>query len=102
MSHPRAETGRGGWILEVHVTALHAAGEQDAVGALHKLRELVAFGLFHPLVARRAWVSDPRLGWRIPAEVRAEDDADVVELEALRGVDAADLIDAAGARGPEV
>ncbi len=47
-------------------------------------------------------VADPVVGGGIPAQVAAPDDADVVELEALGGVDAADLVEAVRVGGPEV
>ena len=47
-------------VLEVHVAALHAAGEQDAVGALYEVEEVVA-GAFHDGVVRVGAIRDPVL-----------------------------------------
>src|SRR5918999_4307474 len=49
-----------------------------------------------------ARVADPVVGGGVPAQVAAPDNADVVELEALGGVDAADLVQAVRVGGPEV
>src|SRR5918999_552160 len=49
-----------------------------------------------------ARVADPVVGGGVPAQVAAPDDADIVELEALGGVDAADLVQAVPVGGPKV
>jgi len=85
----------------MHVAAFEAAGEEDAGGAFDEVGEAVA-GAFDDGVVGVARVADPGVGGGVPAQVAAEDDADVVELEALGGVDAADLVDAVRIGGPEV
>src|SRR3954447_4958809 len=90
-------------IHEVDVAAAEAAGQEDAVGALDEGGELLlgdaaADDEVVPLVA----LADPSPIERRVDEIGAEDDADVVELEALRGVDAADLLDPPRVARPEV
>ena len=90
-------------IHEVHVAAAEAAGEQDTVGALHVAGEL-GFGdaTADDAVVGLIALADPSPIHRPVDEVGADDHADVVELEALRRVDAADLLDAARVARPEV
>src|SRR5205823_4940742 len=92
--------GRG--VHEVDVAAAEAAREEDAVGAVHEGRELgLRDAAAHDAVLRLVALPDPALHRPID-EVGPEDHADVVELEALRSVDAAHLVDPLLRARPEV
>src|SRR3970040_2359786 len=81
-------------VREVRVTAAEAAGQEDAVVALDECRELgVGHLAAHDAVAGFVALADPSPIHRAVDEIGAEDDADVDELKALRGADAADLVD---------
>src|SRR4029450_3527542 len=84
-------------IHRVDSTAKEASGEQDLVGVLGELCEVL-----RPLdngVAACGGVSFPVVS--APDEIGAKDDTAVVVLEPLGGVDASDLVDPAGIGRPK-
>lgn len=88
----------------MEVGAFHAAGGEDAVDVGELLDgEVGVFGeaALEAGVLVLGEVGEPALAVGVPAEVAADDDADVVEFEALGGVDAANFVEAAGLVGPE-
>ena len=90
-------------VHEVDVAAAEAAGQEDAVGALDEVGELLlGDAAADDAVVRLVALADPSPIERPVDEIGAEDDADVVEFEALRGVDAADLLDPPRVARPEV
>ncbi len=89
-THPRLPVPLRLCIHEVHVAPLHASAQQHAVGVLDKVGECFAAAL-NDAVFRVLALSDPAEAFAVD-EVVAEDDAAVVKLEALGGVDAADLV----------
>src|SRR2546428_6259315 len=98
---PAPNERAGCLILEEDVATLQPPREQHAVGALHEGEEGVARPA-HLGVPRLRVIAHPLRGGGVEAEVPPEDHAAVVELEALRSVDAADLVDAPGVGRPEV
>src|SRR6185436_6073775 len=87
-------------VEEVHVAALEATRKEHAIGVLDQIDELL-LGTPHHGVVRTLRLSDPRLGLPVVDQVLAEEHAHIVELEPLRGVDAADLLDSLGIVRPE-
>lgn len=77
-----------------------AAGEQDAVDVQGVAQVLLRGQPSELFVAAFFGVGGPAAVG--PGEVGADDDSGVVVLEALGGVDAADLLVAAGVAGPEL
>jgi hypothetical protein len=88
------------FVDEVDVAAAHAAGEQHAVDVLDVGSEFIAAGAFEHGVMGVMGLADPAVVVGVIDEVWAEDDADVVEFEALGGVDASHLVDPFRAIGP--
>lgn len=80
------------------VGGVGAAGEEDAVGVEGVGEVLVGGEVAEGFVAAVLGVGCPVAVF--PGEVGADDDAGVVVFEALGGVDAADLLVAAGVTGP--
>lgn len=100
--HPCLEEFFGVFVDEVDVAAFEGAAEEDAVGVFDEGEEF--FGILDGAdggVGGVLGVAFPGVFVEAVFEVGAEDDADVVEFEALDCVDASDLVDGAGVEGPE-
>lgn len=86
-------------------TAFHAARQQDAIDVFYVFRQTVGIvfqAFFAGGIVVVVVVADELVRLGIVLKVAADDDADVVEFEALGGVDAADLVLAAVVDGPAV
>src|SRR5947209_8614053 len=90
---PNERAGR--LILEEDVATFQPPRQQHSVGVLHEGEEGLARSA-HLWIPRFGVIAHPLRGGGVEAEVPPEDHAAVVELEALRRVDAAHLVDAPG------
>src|SRR2546430_791322 len=96
---PASHESLGVSVREVDIATLEAPSEEHAVRILHQLDESRP-SAFHHRVVRMRRCPDPGLAVEVVFEIGPPDDADVVELESLCGVDAADLIDTSRIVGP--
>ena len=90
-------------VHEVGVAAAETSGQENAVRALDEVGELLlGDAAADDAVVRLVALADPSPIERPVDEIGAEDDADLVEFEALRSVNAADLLDPPRVARPEV
>ena len=94
------EMGLGDRICEHDSAPLHPPRQHFSVCVLDQVGELVPRPLHHG-VERRRLVSDPVVEHRIEPHVGPEDHADVNELEPLRRVHAAHLLEPTCVRRPK-
>src|SRR4030066_1964035 len=80
-------------VHEMDIAALHPSGKKNSVGVLHQAEKLVPRSL-HNSIVRLPPVLGPLLLSKPVQQILAEYDAHIIELKALRGIDAADLVDA--------
>src|SRR5690606_38950452 len=100
LPNPTSEIVFGFFIEEVDITPLVTAGQENAVGVLHEVQELV-FAVFYGRVKGVFWETVPFIRFKIIPQVLPENDADIVELKSLGCINTPDLRDAVRVIGPE-